>query len=316
VRVTIIVNPVSGGRDTAARLAAIHGACRDLGLDYELLLLGPERPARWATERVLRDPPDRVWVCGGDGTVNAVGAGLMHTGIPIAILPGGTANAIARSTGVPTRFPDAVRFAAEGLPRPFDAVRVNGRISLLTAGAGYDSAVIATADAELKRHFGILAYIYAGLKQLGATAETVFELVIDGATTERVAGHCLLLANIGKLFGEFDLFPDARPDDARIDIAVLTLGDLNDLLSLSGLVLQGKAESHPHSRFFSGARVVARFGKPLHTEVDGDVAGVTDRLEAEVVPGALLLVRSEAPRRSLKLPGWTMPGPGPRAGQS
>jgi diacylglycerol kinase family enzyme len=304
MRITLIFNPVHGGRDTSSKLSAIHTACRELNLDYELLILGPKRSAGWAADRVRRDPPDRVWVCGGDGTVTAVGAALMHSGIPMAILPGGTANAIARSVGVPYRIPDAVRFAAQEVPRPFDAVTVNGRISLLTAGAGYDSAVMGTADAELKRKLGVLAYVYAGLKQLGATGETVFELELDGAKSQRVSGNCLLLANIGKLFGEFDLFPDARPDDGRVDIAVLTLGDLNDLISLSGHVLQGKVVAHPRSRFFSAARVTARFGKPLPTEVDGDVAGVVGEMQAEVIPGALMMVRSDSPKRGWQLPPW------------
>jgi diacylglycerol kinase family enzyme len=310
MRITLIFNPIHGGRDITTKLAAIHSACGELGLDYELLFLGPKRPAEWAAERVQRDPPDRVWICGGDGTVTAVGAALMHTGIPIAILPGGTANAIARSVGVPYRLADAVRFAIQEVPRPFDAVKVNGRISLLTAGAGYDSAVMGTADTELKRKLGVLAYVYAGLKQLGATGETAFDLELDGAESQRVTGNCLLMANIGKLFGEFDLFPDAKPDDGRVDIAVLTLGDLNDLLSLSGHVLQGKVEAHPRSRFFSAARVKARFDKPLPTEVDGDLTGVTGEMEAEVVPGALLLVRSDTPKKGWQLPGWRARGAG------
>ncbi len=308
MRITLVYNPIRGGRDTPTKLAAIHSACRDLGMDYELLVLGQARTAGWAANRLREDPPDRVLVCGGDGTVAAVGGALMHSGIPVAILPGGTANAIARAVGVPYRLPEAVRFAVQETPRPFDAVRVNGRISLLTAGAGYDSAVMATADDELKRRLGILAYVYAGLKQLGSTEETSFELEIDGRSRERVTGNCLLLANIGKLFGEFDLFPEARPDDGRVDIAVLNLGDLNDFLSLSGHVLQGKPETHPRSRFFSGAKVRARFAKPLPTEVDGDVAGEAGEMEAEVVPGALMLVRSETPLKKSWLP-WAVPAP-------
>lgn len=308
MRVTLIFNPVSGAKDTSSKLATIHSACRDLGVDYELLMIGPEHTAAWAAVRVRSDPPDRVWVFGGDGTLTAVGSAMLQSGIPLAILPGGTANAIARSVGVPVRLSEAVRFAALETPRPFDAVRVNGRISLLTAGAGYDSAVMATADGELKRRFGILAYIYAALKQLGSTEETTFEVAADGRPAELCAGHCLLLANIGKLFGEFDLFPDARPDDARMEVAVLTLGDLTDLLSISGHVLQGIPEHHPGMRFLSGTRVDVHFGRPLRTEVDGDVAGVTDHFSAEVLPGALDLVRSENARRGLKLPLWATPG--------
>jgi diacylglycerol kinase family enzyme len=308
VHVTLIFNPISGVQDTQNRLSAIHAGCRELGVDYELLILSPERPIGWAVERVLRRPPERVWVYGGDGTVTAVGSALLDSGIPLAILPGGTANAIARSVGVPARLPEAVKFAAEETPRPFDAVRVNGRISLLTAGAGYDSAVIATAEGELKRRFGILAYIYAALKQLGSSEATVFEIEIDGAPPEHFAGHCLLLANIGKIFGEFDLLPEARPDDARMDVAVLTLGDLADLLSLSGHVLQGTQKDNPGIRFLTGTKVEVRFGRPLRTEVDGDVAGITDHFSAEVLAGALALVRNETGRRGLKLPLW-VPAP-------
>ncbi len=312
MRVTLIFNPGAGARDTTSRLSAIHSACRELGVDYELLTLSAERPAVWAAERVLRDPPERVWVSGGDGTVTAVGSALLSSGIPIAVLPGGTANALARATGVPSRPADAVRFAVFTEARPFDAVRVNGRISLLTAGVGYDSAVMATADAELKRRFGLLAYIYAALKHLGSTEATEFEVEVDRRPAERIAGHCLLLANIGKLFGEFDLFPDSRPDDARVDVAVLTLADLNDLLTLSGHVLQGTIHRHPGTRFLSGARVRVRLDRPLRSEVDGDVTGLTDHLEAEVLPGALRLVRTETQRRGFQLPTWPLAPP--RAG--
>jgi len=308
VHVTLIFNPSSGGQETQNRLAAIHAGCRELGVDYELLVISPERPTAWAVERVLKQPPERVWVCGGDGTVTAVGAALLNSGIPLAILPGGTANAIARSVGVPARMTEAVKFAAEGPPRPFDALRVNGRISLLTAGAGYDSAIIATADGDLKKRFGILAYIYAALKHLGSTEATMFEITVDGTPAEHCAGHCLLIANIGKLFGEIDLMPEALPDDGRMDIAVLTLGDLADLLSLSGHVLQGKQKQHPGSRFLTASKVEVKFGGPLRTEVDGDVAGITDHITAEALPGALSLVRSETAKRGL-LPLWAPAAP-------
>ncbi len=310
MRVTLIFNPVAGTRDLTSRLAAIHSACRDLEVDYELLMLGPGRHADWAVERVLRNPPDRVWVYGGDGSVNAVSSALLNTGIPLAVLPGGTANVIARVAGVPLRTTEAVRFAALEQPRPFDALRVNGRISLLTFGVGYDSEVMATADAQLKRRFGLLAYIYGALVQLGSTETTTFEVAVDDRPAQRIAGHCLLLANIGKLFGEFDLFPDSRPDDARVDVAVLTLGDLRDFLTLSGHVLQGTMELHPGISYFSGARVEARLSRALRSEVDGDVAGLTDHITAEVLPGALRLVRTDVPRRGFLLPTWPGLNPG------
>ncbi len=305
MRVAVVFNPHSGKQDTRNKLAAIHAACREAGTGYQVLTAGGDGTLDAIRKRLLEVRPDRVLVCGGDGTVTAVGNALLHSEIALGILPGGTANAIARAIGVPGRIGEAVTFALREQPRPFDALRINDRTSLLISGAGYDSDVIASADPELKRRIGLLAYVWSGLLQLGALNETNFEVVVDDLPPQRVKGNCLLIANIGKLFGEFDLFRDTRPDDGEVHVAVLTLGDLAEFLSLSGRALAGIDNPSHQSAFFSGKEVKVTFSRSLRTQIDGDVGGITEQMNAKVLPGALSVVRSaEGKKPLLQMPQW------------
>jgi diacylglycerol kinase family enzyme len=308
VHVTLIINPHSGRGDCNAKLAAVHTACRSLGVSYQVLTFNDAAGLDSAMQRVRDEHPDRVLVCGGDGTVTAVGTALLHTGIPIGHLPGGTSNSIARTVGVPTRLHEATLFLLQEEPRPFDAVRINERISLLTAGAGFDSDLIATADGELKRRFGVLAYVWAALQNLGQLTATTFEVTLDGGQPARIEGHCLLFANIGRLFGEFDLFLDSRPDDGQVDVAVLTLGHIAEILSLSGRGLMGIKPPEERSAFFAGRSVEVSFSRPLRTQIDGDTGGEMTSMKAEVLPGALQMIRSNEARGPLiQIPHWLGP---------
>jgi len=305
VRVTLIINPFSGKRDNAAKLAQIHTAFAAERTPYQVSYVSEHTPLDAITSRILADRPDRVLVCGGDGTATQVGNALLHSDIPIGVLPGGTANAIARAIGVPSRLYDATRFALTEDALPFDAIHINGRTSLLISGAGYDSDVIASADAEMKRRVGVLAYVWTGMLRLGDLTETRFHVTVDGEFRRTVTGNCLLIANIGKLFGEFDLFRETRPDDGCVHAAVLSLGDLQEFISLSGRALAGIDSPIHQSAFFDGRKIEIRFDKPLRTQIDGDVGGETDQMTAEVLPGALRIVRSpEGKRPMFQMPGW------------
>lgn len=305
MRIILVINPRSGKGDTTSKMESIHRACREAGHGYEVLTIGPDRSVEHATREILRERPDRVLICGGDGTVTAVGTALLHTGIPLGVLPCGTANAIARAIGVPARLTEATRYVLEESPRPFDAVRINDRISLLTSGAGYDSDIVATADGQLKKKIGPLAYIWAFFAKLGSLQATRFEITIDDRDTVTVEGHCLLLANIGRLFGEFDLFLDSRPDDGLVNVAVLRLEDIQELVSVAGRTLTGIEPGSMQSAFFAGRNVTVRLSQRLRTQIDGDVGGETDSIRAEVLPGALQVVRRDEPRRPLfQVPGW------------
>jgi len=177
----LIYNPTSG-RKRHRRFAEIERAVRilkDAGVSTEL---APTTRPGTAT-KIAREAVDRrrgmVIACGGDGTINEIVNGLAKSDVPMALLPAGTANILAKELGIPWDIPHASRLIAGGVVRRIalgvafatngnDSAVIpdEGRYFLSVAGAGPDGAIVNGVHAELKRNTGMLAYWFEGFRQL------------------------------------------------------------------------------------------------------------------------------------------------------
>ena len=177
----LIYNPASGRR-RHRRFVEIEQAVRllkDAGIRTELAPTDSPGAAIGIARQAVEQRRGMVIACGGDGTVNEVVNGLAGSQVPMALLPAGTANILAKEMGIPWDIPHASRLipdgvirriavgvaiAPEGRERP--EVPPQGRVFLCVAGAGPDGAIVNGVDGELKRHGGILAYWAEGFRQL------------------------------------------------------------------------------------------------------------------------------------------------------
>ena len=116
--------------------------------------------------RGVADQVGRVVIGGGDGTLNAAAPGLLAAGLPLGIIPLGTANDLARTLGLPLDPEEAARVVATGRTRRIDLGEVNGRpfFNVASIGFGVDLARALTRDS--KRRFGPLGYAIAALRAL------------------------------------------------------------------------------------------------------------------------------------------------------
>ena len=122
-------------------------------------------------KRAIEEPVDLVVVAGGDGTVRVVCAELAGSGIPVAVLPAGTGNLLARNLGISLDLEIALTELLGGNEQRIDSVEVEGDELqtdrfVVMAGLGLDAAIIADAPDELKKHVGWAAYVVATLKNL------------------------------------------------------------------------------------------------------------------------------------------------------
>lgn len=97
---------------------------------------------------------DLVIVGGGDGTLNAAAAGLMQTGLPLGILPLGTANDFARTLGIPTQLEQAVSIICQGHVRFVDLGEVNGHLFLNVSSIGFSAELARNLTAQAKKTLG------------------------------------------------------------------------------------------------------------------------------------------------------------------
>src|SRR6202166_212321 len=169
----LIVNPVAGGGRRVNQLEEARRIFRDAGIETELQLTTAPGEATAMARRAVDASRQLVIVCGGDGTVNEVVNGLACSQVPLAVLPAGTANVLAKELSLPWNLPRAAerllgapyRRIALGLAIP-EKSSGEPRYFLSLAGAGADGALVAAVRPEIKLKAGIIAYWYEGFQQL------------------------------------------------------------------------------------------------------------------------------------------------------
>ncbi len=94
-------------------------------------------------------------ICGGDGTVMACLDALSNTGLPVAVLPLGSGNLLARNLGIPLEFDESLDVAVNGDDRRIDLGRVGDQAFAVMAGMGFDAAMMADTTEAMKRLVGL-----------------------------------------------------------------------------------------------------------------------------------------------------------------
>lgn len=178
----LLIYNLTSGRRQHRRFAEIEQAVRilkDAGIRVELAPTTGRLTAQTIARQAVEQGRGMVIACGGDGTNNEIINGLAGSHVPIALLPAGTANILAKELGIPWDIPHAARLIADGTIRRIalgvaipaegrhsDEVPREGRYFLCVAGAGPDGAIVNGVDGKLKKKAGILAYWLEGMRQL------------------------------------------------------------------------------------------------------------------------------------------------------
>jgi YegS/Rv2252/BmrU family lipid kinase len=286
-RAAVVVNPTKLDDDEAFR-KSVRQIMDDHGWDEPLWLeTTPDDPGRGQAESAVSAGVDLVLACGGDGTVTACAEGVTGTGVPLAIIPMGTGNLLARNVGVPMGMDEALAVALGGVQQPIDAGRVNGTLFVVMAGLGLDAQMLNDTSDPLKKRLGWFAYAISAVRHLGDRPMRV-SVSADGGRRRRMRASALVVGNVGWLRGGLPLLPDARPDDGMLDAVVLTAGGLTGWLAVAaGIVLRRSAHGRIYRVQFTKLQVT--LDREQTWELDGEVMESTRQLTVVAEPGALLL---------------------------
>ncbi|MFC8228980.1 diacylglycerol kinase family protein [Streptomyces sp. NPDC057287] len=298
-RTAVVFNPTVTDETACADLRRVledhghHGA--------EFVPTTADDPGEGQTQRAVREGASLVVVCGGDGTVRAAADALAGTGIPLAVVPCGTGNLLARNLGLPVKPADALAVALRGAPHRIDLGRIEGDDMApahftVMSGAGLDAAMLEGTSDRAKALVGWPAYVMAGLREL-RTPRMRLTVAIDGARPLRRSARMVLVANTGRVQGGAVLVPAARPDDGLLDLMILDPRGPGGWLSAVATLVRhrprGGAGDDGDGRsveYFTFRRAEIRFDAPLQRELDGDPVAPGRRLTAEVRPGALTVL--------------------------
>jgi YegS/Rv2252/BmrU family lipid kinase len=291
-RVAVVFNPVSGRGSAQLREVAIRRALDDAGLDVLWLPTTPADSGEAATGAALADGRDMVMVAGGDGTVRGCASALAGSGVPLAVLPSGTGNLLARNLGIPTTLQDALSVAVTGERQSIDIGLVDAGAEsstsfVIMAGLGFDAAMLRGTNAAIKRQRGSMAYVESGLREL-RYPQSQFVLTLDGSPPIPRRASCVLVANVGRIQGDIAVVRDAQPDDGLLDVAVIRARTVSDWLQVAArITLRGR---------WGDVRVETFRARSIHIESDAQhplqydgevVAALHHQVSIGVQPAAL-----------------------------
>ncbi len=278
-RPAIVVNPVKAANLAALR-ARVSAVLARAGAAPPIWLETTRHDPGWGqTRAAMAQGADLVMAYGGDGTQRACAAALAGSDIPLALLPGGTGNLLARNLGIPADLRTAVQVAVAGRARLIDVCRAGSDSFVVMAGMGFDADMIKATSPVLKRELGWLAYGLAALRTIRDAPTLRIRLEMDNGRSWTTSGVGVLAANVGTLTGGITLLPQAAVDDGQLAVAVLTPRRLRDWAGLGGRLTSGRVPKPTQLRCWKTQSLHVSLDRPVMVEIDGDV--IDERAELE-----------------------------------
>lgn len=308
-KATILFNPNSGrkGKSRDRELDIAIGVIQSAGIHTELTVCRSSHEATIHTRYAVAGGSDTVFACGGDGTIHDVIQELAGTPVALAILPFGTANALAHDLNLPSRPSEAARVAVQGDVRRIPLGRVeyedfhgkpSARYFTVAAGIGVDAHLFYKLTADLKNRSGMAAY-YLKAWHLWATHRMRrFEAEYSNGTGHKQTALLTeLLAVRIRFFGNIlrELVPGAHLDCPDLRTVMCRTDSRNAYLQYVAGALLGWRRNIPGIDLVSCSEIACHLPEQgdaadrVYVEADGELLG---RLPARmsIEPAALSLV--------------------------
>ena len=298
--VRLIYNPNAGKLVKNPALPdRVETALREAGVG---VVRAPTSAPGHATElaaAAIAQGSDLVIAMGGDGTVNEVLNGMIGSRVPLAVIPGGTANVYCCETGIP-RQPEKAAAALPGwVPVRVALGRftlsaapdVPPRYFLLMAGAGLDASIVQKVEPGVKRRWGKLAYWFAGLRTFGSGL-TIFKVRAEGR--EFVTGFALS-SRVKNYGGDLEIATRASLHDDQFELVTFRGRSTFPYGIYLGGAVVSYTTSLPGVTSMRTRKVELEpiDDDPVFLQIDGELGG---RLPAtiELVPDALTVLMPAA----------------------
>jgi len=294
VRISIIANPRSGRGRAFRRIQEYVRTWPHSDWAVEVLVTRAPGHAAGLARGLASQPPDLLAVCGGDGTINEVANGISDPPFPVAILPAGTANVLARDIGIPLDPLEAIKVALGGSIRRVDLCFLQGtaaRCFLLMAGAGFDAYVVGRTSSALKDRLGIAAFYQSTLQCLATYSFPEFTLTAEDVS---IRATTCVVANSRGYGGGLVLTPGADMTDGLLDVVAVQGRSRVNLALFALTALRGKPRSYPWVRYLKARSLRIDGPAEVMVQVDGELIGtlpadvrLVERSFPLVVPSSL-----------------------------
>ena len=283
-KVHIVINPASGQPQPI--LNQINDVFYPAGVQWSVSITLKSGDATRFAKQAIAEGADLVCSYGGDGTVMEVAQAVQGGDVPMAILPGGTANLMSVELGIPKDLSKAAQIVIDpnSVVRRVDMGQTGAQLFMLRVGIGLAGEKVKLADRELKDKWGILAYSIAGLKALQTVPIAKYWITVDGVEYETEGKTCLI-DNAGNIGLQGMTPTKVSVSDGLLDVIVVRDASVGSLLAVGGAVL-GRDVNPAAMKHWQGGEITIECDPPQTVQGDGENWGETPT-SAKALPGVL-----------------------------
>lgn len=283
----IIINPSAGRNESI--LPVINTVMQEAGIKWEVFVTHQAGDAIRFAEASVKQGIDALAVYGGDGTLMEAISGLMGSEIPLAILPGGSANFLATELGIPNDLKKACMLLSHGplQTKTIDVGQFDKQYFIVGISLGIAADVVKGADRETKSKYGIFAYLFTTAAALKKAKTAEYHLNIDGQE-HKIQGMTCFIANTGYLwYGKVPFKKHIDVSDGLLDVIVVRKANLNLLKSLVVNTIKRKRQDRFELvEHWQGKEISVSSSHKQTVQCDGEVLGKIP-LHIKIIPAAI-----------------------------
>lgn len=282
LKLLFVINPVSGGKSKENWETRIRKYFSPLPHIVELFLLGGEHDTDSIRHYISNWKPDRVIAVGGDGTIKAVAEHLVGSEVSLGIVPGGSANGMAKELGLPMELEKNLDIILHGQAKKMDVIKINNtEISIHLSDIGLNALLIKYFDTNKSR--GKWGYFKAIFRTMWEKQLMDVKIIADNINETRKA-FMIVLANASKYGTGALINPQGDLYDGEFELIIVRRLALVELIKM---LIQHR-ELNPNKIDIIKVKEVTLIpAKKAYFQVDGEFRGKTTKIHAAILPAQL-----------------------------
>ncbi len=264
----------------------IADACRQHDASFTIQFTKAAGHATELSSMAASNGFNQVVAVGGDGTINEVAKGVLHTGIPMAMVPRGSGNGLARHLRIPLDVNHALQSIFESEVITMDTFTVNGKLSLNVSGIGFDGHVTNLFGVKSTR--GFIGYIALSVQEFFRFKEFASRIVTTDTQLVRDA-FIIAIANSSQYGNNAIIAPAASVCDGMLQLNIVSKVPFYRLDFLYS-IFSGKLAQSAYCEIIQTTSLRITTDAPVSYHVDGEACGMNDTFDIAVHQSSLTVV--------------------------
>jgi diacylglycerol kinase (ATP) len=287
-KVLFIINKYSGTKYEPGLEGKILSRCAEVGLECTIEFTHRRGHAtELASQAAQSNLYEVVFAVGGDGTVNEVAQGVLHTSQIMGILPRGSGNGLARHLGIPVNFSKAIQFIGSTSFIQMDSFLLNDQLSVNVSGIGFDGHIAGQFGRNGKR--GLIGYTRLVLKEFFRYTEFHAHIQIDNQILKQDA-FVIAIANSSQFGNNARIAPQASVCDGLLDMSLIRKPHIWQSMGFIAKMFSGWLHQSGFAEIKKGKKIVLSFSEPMPYHIDGEGKNSECEFTIEILPASVRML--------------------------